>query len=242
MVQTAQAPLVRNIYGSANIEAPREAVMDLSQAGEFLMDTAEGMKQKEIKQRKIQDKQELAGAKSVLAQKEIELTDGFLNDPDYMTMQARDEQLFDEARNEALQGITNPQLREAFMIDSDLDRARFSSSMKRLAFDKQKDFEVAWTNERLEANRANFFKATPELRDEIRKSSPLMIQALADKNVISREDAQQQIQDLKWGFDKVELNEMAATEAIQVLKAKVGSPRIGILPSANVGLKLKKLK
>jgi hypothetical protein len=185
--------------------------------GAAITDVGEKLEVEQKKRKDARDKQEVAGAKSILAQRQIEIEDSLADDPDYTTLRQRGNDLFNEARSEAAGMISDPRLQAAFDVDTDLDAAKFNSLMHDNVRAKKHDADTAWTVSRTEADNASYARGDEDTRAALRKTTPAMIQALADSGAITQAAAQKQIKGVLEDYDEIELNAMEPKDAITEL-------------------------
>jgi len=108
--------LVPNVYGQANIQAPKQ------EGG--LGDIGEQMVQYGLEQQEKKDKYEFDKAKADWVKREIEIEQQFLNDTDYETLQERKSLTLRQAAGDIVNGISNNENRGAFAQSADMDISR----------------------------------------------------------------------------------------------------------------------
>lgn len=131
-----------------------------------------------------------AKAKSAFYQKKVELDNSFDQDPDYATYDKRYSEGITQAQKDAAALIKNPLQREAFMAETNADRAVGMINIKKKSFAKEGDYERGALDTDLASLRESALNAPDEkTRASIIQTMQARIQSVADQGHINQDSA-----------------------------------------------------
>lgn len=202
-------PNVSRPIVSADVSAPYRA---MSQLGETVGKIAikEGEKANDLDYMK---------AKSYYNSKNIPALDTYENDPDYSTYKTRYTEQATQFKDEALQAVRNPRMREKLALEIDNDIVQNVSRLDKLSTSKFRDFNRVQFDEASTNNKNAYNLAkTPEEREKIKRDQARLGMSLAETGE-DRSYVYKQMKDWEAGANRTQVLIDAQNDLDGVTKA-----------------------
>lgn len=136
-----------------------DAMQQLGQTG---LRTGAILQREEAQKQEKQDRLEVAYAKSTLLRGQVDAQQKLQDDPDYGSYEKKYLDEVGQTRAQAASMITNPEARQMFEVDADMDITRGRSSILNLARDKEHQYGRASLEETINQNMDYSLKAGDE--------------------------------------------------------------------------------
>lgn len=156
-----------------------------SAAVDMLGDVSSGLD----KVQQVRDQDELAKAKNKYALVKVEQDNAYNDDGDFKTINERWKTNVSEARAIAAQGITNPDAKEAFLMETEVNMAEGEARINELAGTKAKSWERGQIDEEMSILRDSAMQDNVDI-GYINSAVQERLDAAANRGIISFEEAQ----------------------------------------------------